>query len=424
MTPVFRVAPAIGALVLVLGGAGCGSSEPTASISDPMPSAARQTAGATAPTATSAATSAPASSPTELVIDDVGWYEVDRVGDLEGNESRTLLFGSLGGTLTGRVPLAAQAPAERRDGLEPFSWTDPQADGIFDGRVIVWGRDGNATLIEGVDVIDASIAQLVQADGTVHVATADPALTRVFFITVDETSNRPTGLWESTIGDGSGPISLTYRFSRDPVSNLFTYRLVASPDGSRLAVQAMEGPVTLIDVETDQSLEVDPGGPVIGFADGNLVAYSARTPSGTRSVVAYDPETLEDQLLTNEVVSAQVVRGTDGDLVVAQHTDVVGRLEVETILVRTGESNVVHSAEPLEVGQGLARRDISFLGTDLPPDWVILVDSFFPFVPGFPFEPGQVERPEPPLSSYPVVLNLRTGEQRHVGPFVDHASAP
>lgn len=408
------------ALLLLLGGAGCGSSEPTPSsnnATDAPTVAATDPALTSAPTATAASTS-----PAELVLADVGWYEVDRVGDLQGNESRTLLFGSLGGTLVGRVPLAAQGPADRRDGLEPFSWTDPQADGIFDGRVLVWGRDGNPTLIEGVDVADGSISHLVQADGTVHVATADRGLTHVFFITVGEATNLPTGLWVASVGEGTAPSMLTYRFSADPLHSTFTYRLVASPDGSRLAVQAMDGPVTLIDVESDQSEEVQPGGPVIGFADGHLVTYSARSPSGTRSVVAYDPATFEDRLLTSGVVSAQVTAGTGGDLVVAQHNLEAGGFEIEAIVIATGESRVVHSANPFDAAQGLARRDVSFLGTDLPPDWVIFVDSFFPFVSGFPFEPGQVEKPEPPLSSYPTVLNLRTGESQPVGPFVDQGA--
>jgi hypothetical protein len=413
---VSRSGRALGALVLMLGGAGCGSSEPT-------PSA--DTTPEIVPTpAVTASSGAPVDSPAELILDDVAWYEVDRVGDLEGNESRTLFFGSLGGTLVGRIPLAAQGPAERREGFEPFSWTDPQADGVFGRRVLVWGREGNATLIEGVDVADASTSQLVQAGGTIHVATADRDLTRVFFITVDEATNQPTGLWVASVGQGIAPTRLTYRFATDSVRSIFTYRLVASPDGSRLAVQAMEGPLTLIDVDTDQSAEVRPGGPVIGFADGYLVAFSARSPSGARSVVAYDPERLEDQTLTSDVVSAQVVPGTDGDYVIAQHNDDTGAMAIEAIMLSSGESRIVHEAAPPDIGQGLARPDLSFLGTDLPPDWTILVDSFFPFVPGFPFDPGQIEKPAPPLSSYPIILNLRTGESDHVGPFTEQAPVP
>src|SRR5919106_6293954 len=105
------------ALVLVLGGAGCGSSEPRPS-ADRATDAPTDPASDTAPTPTPAGTAA-STSPAPLVLADAGWYEVDRVGDLEGNESRTLLVGSLGGTLVDRVPLAAQGPADRRDGLEP-----------------------------------------------------------------------------------------------------------------------------------------------------------------------------------------------------------------------------------------------------------------------------------------------------------------
>lgn len=389
------------AFVLAIGGAACGSPQPIGS--------STATSNPSTPAATGA--ESPSAEPTES-----GWYEVDRVGDLQGNQTRTLLVGSLAGTLIARISLGMQAPADRRDGREPFAWTDPQADGIFAGRVLVWGRDGNPTAIEDVAVADGSIHALVQAsEGTVHVATADAGLGRVFFITVDEDSNRPTGLWVVTLGDGQ-PRQLTYRFAPEPVTNLFTYRLVASSDGSRLAVQAAQGPVTLIDVESDQSAELEPGGPIIGFADGHLVAYSAQSSTGAQSVLAFDPATLEGDQISEGATSAQVVPGTAGDLVAVMHRDASDptMFEIEAVLVGTGESRVAYTHEPGVLGPVLARRERTFLAAELPADWIILTDSFFPFI----YELGASPRPVPE-SGYPTLVNLCTSVVMRVGPFVE-----
>jgi len=346
-----------------------------------------------------------------------GWYEVDRVGDLEGNETRTLLVGSLRGTLTAAIPLGAQAPAERRDGHEAFAWTDPQADGIFAGRVLVWGRDGDPTAIEAVEVSDGSIQPLVDAsEGTVHVATADASLSQVFFVTVDEASNSPAGIWVARAERGEPPLRLTHQFGPELVTNRFSYRLVANADGSRLAMQGgAEGRVTLFDVDGDLSVELDPGGPIIGFADGHLVAYGAASAEGLRAVLAFDPSTLEGRELSEQATSAQVVPGTDGDLVAVMHQDLSDqtRFDIEAILVRTGEGRVAHTNEPGSFNQGLAPTHRTFLGAELPPDWVILVDSFFPYVEAPDINPRPV-----PESDHPLLLNLRTGDTLRVGPFV------
>jgi hypothetical protein len=397
------------ALVLLLGGAACGSPKQidpsTAALSPSIPAATE-----------SETPSTPSAGVTEH-----GWYEVDRVGDLEGNQNRTLLVGSLAGTLIARIPLDSQAPADRQEGREAFAWTDPQADGVFGGRALVWGREGNPTAIEAVDLADASIDELVQApEAAIHVATADAELDHVFFITVDQASNRPTGVWVSIPEKGEQPVRLAHRFAPERVTNLFTYRLVAQADGSRLAVQAGEGPVTLIDVEGDQSVELEPGGPIIGFADGHLVAYGPRSPTGLQSVVAFDPATLAGRQIATEATAAQVVPGSAGDLVAVMHRDESNPtwFSIEAIQVDSGESRVAYIHETVDIGPVLARREMTFLGAELPIDWVLITDSFFPFI----HQDGVSPRPLPE-SSYPILLNLRTSETLRVGPFVDQTGS-
>jgi hypothetical protein len=360
--------------------------------------------------------------PSDPVPGELGWYEVDRVGDLEGNETRTLLVGSLGGTVVGRIPLGSQAPVDRRDGREAWAWTDPQADGIFGGMVLVWGRDGNPTIIEAVDVSDGSIAPIVEAPGdTVHVATGSSTLSHVFFVTVDAASNRPTGLWVFRPGESAPPRQLSYRFAPDAVTNLFGYRLAANSDGSRLAVQpGGEGPTTLIDVEGDVSFDVMPGGPIVGFADGDLIAFGPRSGSGSRAVLAFDGATLRQRQIAEDANAAQAVRGTAGDIVAVMVSDPSGSsaFDILSLVAGTGDGRVAYTHEPPALAQHLPRRDISSLGAELPEDWVILVDSFLPFIEG----PG--ESPNPVSEAgYPTLLNLRTSETLVVGPFVDHTSS-
>lgn len=399
------------ALPLLLAHAACASFEPNPS-SAPPPSEP-------APTTTPVAPGSP-TPPIPAEPMEGGWYEVDRVGDLEGNETRTLLVGSLRGTLTASIPLGAQVPAERRDGREAFAWTDPQANGIFAGRVLVWGRDGDQTAIEAVDVADGEIQPLVQApEDSVHVATADASLSRVFFVTVDEASNSPTGIWVASPESGEPPMRLTHRFGPELVTNRFSYRLVANADGSRLAIQGAEGPVTLFDVDSDRSVEINPGGPVIGFADDQVVAYGAASAEGFRAVFAFDPSTLQGREISEQATSAQVVPGTDGDLVASMHQDLSDqtRFAIEAIVVRTGERGVAYTNEPGTFNQGLASRHRNFLGAELPPDWVILVDSFFPYIQAPDINPRPV-----PETGHPLLLNLRTRDTLRVGPFVTGSS--
>jgi hypothetical protein len=392
-----------GALVGLLVVVACGPAQPT----DPSPAAPSFASSAPTPSVT----------PGAPEIAKGGWYEVDRVGDLQGNLTRTLLVGSLAGTLRARVLLGSQVPDERRGGREPFAWTDPQADGVFAGRVLVWGREGDPTAIEAVSLADGSIETLTVApEATVHVATADATLLRLFFITVDEASNRPTGLWISGLAGGQQTVRLTYRFAAEPITNLFTYRLVAQPDGSRLAIQPANGPVTVIDVERGESVQLEPGGPMIGFADGQLIAFGARSSSGLEPVIAMDPLTGRRRQISDEATSAQVVPGSAGDLVAVMHQDPADpiRFEIEAIRVSSGEARVAYVHESADVSAGLPRREQTFLGAELAPDWVLLSDSFFPFI----HASGASPRPLPE-ASYPMLLNLRTSEALRIGPFAE-----
>lgn len=200
------------------------------------------------------------------------------------------------------------------------------------------------------------------------------------------------------------------------MSNVFKYRLVANDDGSRLAVQADEGAVTVIDVETNASGEVDPGGPMVGFADDALISLGQLSVPEGWPVIAFDAETLEGRILAEDLSSAQVVPGTDGDLVAMMRIDAidVAKYEIHATSLRSGESWLVYAHDPVELGPMLRRKDRSYLGAELPPDWVLLADSFFTFIDG----PEQAIK-DRPLSSYPRLLNLRTGEWLRVGLFVE-----
>jgi hypothetical protein len=315
----------------------------------------------------------------------------------------------------GEIPLGQLGFSEAKGGLEAFAWTDPQADGIYGRSVLVWGRDGEARMIEAVKVDDASITPLVHASGTVQVATADTGLSRIFFVTVDETSNQPTGLWVDTLADGVGPSRLQYTFSARPVSNAFKYRLLANADGSILAVQPDEGPVTLVDAGANVSGEVDPGGPMIGFADNELIALGPPSGSGGRQVIAFDPRTLDGRVVLEEVSSAQAVPGTDFDLIAGMRLDTTEARSFDLLAasVKDMASRLVYKQDPAELGPELPRKDRVFLGAQVPADCVLLVDSFYAFIQG--------SGKQPPLSRYPKLLNLRTGETLRVGPFIKEA---
>lgn len=298
------------ALIVLLGGVACGHPSEQSN--------ATQTPALT-DTATSTEPSPPMPTPTlTRTIEDSIWYQVDRVGDIAGNARRTLLFGTVMGQLRGRIPLGESAGGPEQS-QEPFAVSDPQADGIFGRRVLVWGRDGEPGRIESVDLDTGELDQLFRSDDIIHVATADAALSQLYFIVVDTLSHRPIGLWTARV-DGADAVELTFGFPAEAMTNAAKYRLVANDDGSLLAVQSGEqGPIHVVDVEGDRSVEFESGGPVVGFADDVLVSYGSASDTGSRSLVAYSPPTLEG-VIAEGVSSAQIVPGVDGDLVIAMRT--------------------------------------------------------------------------------------------------------
>jgi hypothetical protein len=372
--------------------------------------------GSANPSSSAAGSGSPTPRPSsglgEVDLSALHWYEVRRVHNAQGGESRTLLIGSLGGRVYGEIPLGQLGFSEARGGLETFAWTDPQADGIYGRSVLVWGRNGQARMIEAVKVDDASITPLVEASGTVEVATADAGLSRIFFVTADEASGQPTGLWVDTLGDKDGATRLDYKFSTRAVSNAFKYRLIANFDGSIVAVQPDDESITLVDVNTNLSHEVDPGGPMIGFADDQLIALGATSASDRRDVIAFDPHSLDGRVVLTDMNSAQVVRGSDTDLIAAMRIDATEARSFGLFVtaLRGEEAHLVYKQDPAELGPELPRRDRAFLGAQVPADWVLLVDSFYQFIEG--------SGKEPSLSQYPKLLNLRTGETIRIGPFI------
>jgi hypothetical protein len=85
---------------------------------------------------------------------------------------------------------------------------------------------------------------------------------------------------------------------------------------------------------------------------------------------------------------------------------------VGVVWLRTGERGIAYTQDPSVIGPLLARRDQTPLGSELPPDFVLLIDTFLPYIEGV----GQSPRDEPP-ESYPTLLNLLTDETLKVGPF-------
>ena len=330
--------------------------------------------------------------------------------DLEGLEERTLLFGSLGGTASGELPLGSIHFEERQGGAEPFAWIDPQAVGVFDGKALVWGRDGDLARLEAIDLLSGDVRPLVQAQDIIHVATADVSLTKVFFITAEETGE-PTGLWVDDVSDEDGPDPLPYDFGTEPVHNFSRFKLAANADGSFLAVQREDGIVTLVNVATGGAEDVSPGGPLLGFTDDHLVSLGAQSPDGTFPVVAFDLATLEGFTVFRGTVAAQVVSGgRPPDIAVMTLDTNANAYDIHSVTLDSGDATPVYRGDA-GTNPFLARRDRTFVGYEAPPDTVLLVESFTRFI-GEP-APGR----ELPLSANPLLLNLETGETTTLGPW-------
>ena len=340
---------------------------------------------------------------------DLGWYEASRTLGPGGTETRTLYVGSLGGDLVAAIKLGTLETAQRNGVTASFEWIFPQAEGIFDDTVLIWERQEGSASVEAVSVADGSVRALIDIDDPVHVATADAGLQRIFFVTADAASSLPTGLWADDLGDAAGPERIAYRFADEPLSNAFKYRLTANADGSLLAIQAEDGPVTLIDVARRASVEVSPGGPMIAFSEAGLVAYGPRPDT---SLLLIDVDTRAERVLVDEVDAAQLVKGTEGDLVAFMQIDPLDprSFVIGVVSPRTGGRGIAYTQDPSVVGPLLARRDQIPLGSEAPPDSV-LVGTFLTFIEGL------APLADHPLDSYPMLLDLRTGETQRVGPF-------
>jgi len=133
-------------------------------------------------------------------------------------------------------------------------------------------------------------------------------------------------------------------------------------------------------------------------------------------VIAFDVETPEGEIMIDWATSAQVVPGTSGDLLAVQRNDPddARAFDILAVSIRTGETWLAHTHDPADIGASLHNRDRNPVGAELPPNWVLLVDSFSRFAVG-PDRPP-IDEPE---SAYPKLHNLRTGETIRVGPFRD-----
>jgi hypothetical protein len=244
----------------------------------------------------------------------------------------------------------------------------------------------------------------------VHVATADVSLTKVFFITAEETG-LPTGLWVDNVRDQDGPDLLPYDFGAEPIHNFSRFRLAANANGSLLAVQRGDGKVTVVDIATGGAEDVSPGGPLLGFTDDHLVSLGAQSPDGTYPVVAFNVDALEGFTAFRGTVAAQVVGGgRASDIAVMTFDATANAYDIYSVSLDSGVAAPVYRGDA-GTNPFLARRDRTFVGYEAPPDTVLLVESFARFIGEPP--PGR----ELPESANPLLVNLRTGETTILGPW-------
>jgi hypothetical protein len=355
--------------------------------------------------------SAPASASQPPAQDEVdlarhAWYELIRATDLAGNTTQSLIVGWLDGRVSADLALA--------EGDTPFGLgTEIQTDGVFDDSVLVWspGRPGVLTAVGA----DGSSRRILEVDDEIHFATADAAMSRIFYLTVGP-GGEPSGLWAVAADGSATPLRLDYEFPDRAVSNSFRYRLVASPDGSTLAIQGDEDAITVIDIESGRSGQVAPGGRMIGFGDGRLITFGEGSDIDFGPVIAFDLDSLRGDVLIDWASQARVVQGTDGDLVAVERIDPddVRAYEIVAISAGTGETWVAYTSDPAKIGPHLRNRDEAPMAAEEPRDWVLLVDSFSNVIVGPNLPPIKT-----PDSAFPVLLNLRTGETIRVGPFRD-----
>jgi hypothetical protein len=293
----------------------------------------------------------------------------------------------------------------------------PHADGPFAGRLLLWGRRGALAAIEQVGLNDGATRPLVDVGSSIHVATADPNLERVFFISADAQTNLPTGLWVVDSGEPQAPTEIPYDFSSEELSNEHRYRLKASPDGRLLAIQAGSGAVTIVNVASGASSKLRPGGSMIAFGNLGLYAYGARENAG-RDVLLF--EASESPLAVAAAVdTAQVVAGSEGDLVVAMRIDAANAraFAISVTDPRIGE-RIVYRSRGTEIEPYLPSTDETPLGYDTPANMVVLVDSFVTFAEAPWGAPQELEE-----SRWPRLLEFAAGSVEVLGPFTRVAEA-
>lgn len=341
-------------------------------------------------------------------LSELYWYESVAIHDLEGVEHRSLLYGSLDGRFGGELPLGSISTDQRDGGAQPIEWIDPQASGVFDGHALLWGRDDALGRIEAIDLATGTLEEVIEVSDVIHVATADAMLTTVYYVSVDAESYQPTGLWMHEVGGSSQPRRLPATLDDQPVHNFSRYRLAASADGAWVALQREESPPIVIDRE-GEAVEVDLGGPLIGFTESYLVGFGTQNGDGTYPVVAVDLASFQSVLMARAAVSAQVVEGRADAVATMQVRD--NQFMIASIAVPRPESAAVYAGD-VGVNPLLARLDRSAIGYEAPPGTVLLVESFSRFI-GEPPAERQL-----PIDAYPVLLDLGTGEYAHLGPFL------
>jgi hypothetical protein len=349
----------------------------------------------------------------DLNLASLGWYEVLDVSDTSGNSERTLVFGSLAGTLTGQVALGSRRPGDIAGGVEPYAWQGPQATGIYgDGQVVVWGRDGVLGRIEILDVATGDMTTLIEVNDAVQVAAADEELEAIFFITVDEASRAPTGIWKVP-ADGGAPSRIDYRVGRAPVDGAHHYRLGVSDDASLLVVQAGDETATVIDTMTGATVQLEPGGPFLAFAGDELVAMTARDPDGRGDVASFDTTSGNGRVVARSVDAATVLATSDGPtLAILRSSPGEVRAFEVSIVSSNGGERVVYVQDPTRIGQLLAQPDRYAIGAELPPGWILLGTSFLPWIEAPGWAPKNGEDTDPPL-----MVDIETGELVRLGPF-------
>lgn len=388
----------IASFVIATSLAGCSVSPPVLSDS-PTPQAGRSLS----PLGTPSTTASPSSGTIDLAASN--WYQVIDWHDTNGRELRELLIGTLAGDVTHSVGLNQLAAGEVAESVR-YRSTYPQASGIFDGSALVWGREQQPAVIERIDLASGTTEVVFTAADPIHVATADPTLTTIAFITVDPEYLEPTGLWVDDLGDESEPIQLTHSLS-EAIGPTDRYRLAMDSSASLLGVEAPSGTVSLISIDTDQSADLGGSlGPILGFASDHLIAYGARAATDRRPVVAFDPDTLNGRELIADIDAARLVPTPDGAVVAAMRIDPQDALafEIGVASLQGPETWPIYTHGGPDIGALLIGGDRAQFAAELPPGWVMVADS-----PAIYARTSPVKG-DPPASSFPFLLDVATGE--------------